>query len=59
MMENVLKAAGEASLSAGVMILAVLTLRAWFQDRTPSRAFCLLWDMVLVRLLVLGRCPRR
>ena len=35
MMENVLKAAGEASLSAGVMILAVLVLRAWFQDRTP------------------------
>ncbi len=54
MMENVLKAAGEASLSAGVMILAVLVLRAWFQDRTPRRAFCLLWDMVLVRLLVLG-----
>ena len=47
----------EASLSAGVMILAVLVLRAWFQDRTPRRAFCLLWDMVLVRLLVLGALP--
>ncbi len=57
MMENVLRAAGEASLSAGVMILAVLVLRAWFQDRTPRRAFCLLWDMVLVRLLVLGALP--
>ena len=57
MMENVLKAAGEASLSAGVMILAVLTLRAWFQDRTPRKAFCLLWDLVLVRLLVLGALP--
>ena len=57
MMENVLKAAGEASLSAGVMILAVLVLRAWFQDRTPRKAFCLLWDMVLIRLLVLGALP--
>ncbi len=54
---GVLKAVGEASLSAGVMILAVLVLRMWFQERTPRRAFCLLWDIVLVRLLVLGALP--
>lgn len=57
MIAGVLKAVGEASLSAGVMILAVLVLRMWFQERTPRRAFCLLWDIVLVRLLVLGALP--
>ncbi|MBD5160552.1 MAG: peptidoglycan DD-metalloendopeptidase family protein [Oscillibacter sp.] len=54
---DVLKAVGEASLSAAVMILAVLILRLRFQDRTPRKAFCLLWDMVLVRLLVPGAFP--
>ena len=54
---ELLKAVGEASLSAAVMILAVLALRMKFQDRTPRRAFCLLWDIVLVRLLVLGALP--
>lgn len=54
---GVLKAVGEASLSAGVMILAVLVLRTWFQERTPRRAFCLLWDIVLVRLLIPGALP--
>ena len=57
MMAGVLRAVGEASLSAGVMILAVLALRMWFQDRTPRRAFCLLWDIVLVRLLIPGALP--
>ena len=57
MMAGLLKAVGEASLSAAVMILAVLVLRMKFQDRTPRRAFCLLWDIVLVRLLVLGALP--
>lgn len=41
-----------ASLSAGVMTLAVLALRALFGRRTPRRLFCLLWDLVLVRLLL-------
>lgn len=57
MTAGVLRAVGEASLSAGVMILAVLALRMWFQDRTPRRAFCLLWDIVLVRLLIPGALP--
>jgi len=52
-----LRAAGEASLSAAVMILAVLALRLKFQERTPGRVFCLLWDIVLVRLLVLCSLP--
>ena len=57
MTAGLLKAAGNASLSAGVMILAVMILRLWFQDRTPRKAFCLLWDLVLVRLLVLRALP--
>jgi len=56
-MTAALRAAGEASLSAAVMILAVLALRLRFQDRTPRRVFCLLWDIVLARLLVLGSLP--
>lgn len=46
-----------ASLSAAVIILAVLPLRALFRNRTPQRAFCLLWDAALVRLLVLAALP--
>lgn len=57
MTAGLLKAAGDASLSAGVMILAVMILRLWFQDRTPRRAFCLLWDIVLIRLLILRALP--
>lgn len=45
---------GKASLSAAVMILAVILLRLRFQERTPRRVFCLLWDIVLVRLLIPG-----
>ena len=57
MTAGLLKAAGDASLSAGVMIVAVMILRLWFQDRTPRKAFCLLWDIVLVRLLILQALP--
>lgn len=46
-----------ASLSATVIILTVLSLRALFRDRTPRWAFCLLWDAALVRLLVLTALP--
>ena len=52
MTAGLLNALGQVSLSAGVMILAVMILRLRFQDRTPRRVFCLLWDMVLIRLLV-------
>ena len=54
MMEELLRAVAQASLSAAVMILAVLILRIRFQDRTPRRVFCLLWDLGLVRLLIPG-----
>lgn len=57
MRPELLSALGKASLSAGVMILAVLILRVRFQERTPRRAFCLLWDMILIRLLVLAEIP--
>ena len=40
------------TLSAGAMILAVAALRSRFAGETPRRVFCLLWDMVLVRLLL-------
>ena len=53
----VLAALGKVSLSGAVLILAVLVLRLRFQDRTPWRAFCLLWDIVLVRLLVPMEIP--
>ena len=53
----VLAALGKVSLSGAVLILAVLVLRLRFQDRTPRRAFCLLWDIVLVRLLVPMEIP--
>lgn len=57
MMRELLRALLEASLSADVMVLAILVLRLRFQDRTPRKAFCLLWDMVLVRLLLPGALP--
>ena len=48
---------GAASLSASIIILAVLPLRVLFQNRTPRRVFCLLWDAALARLLVLTALP--
>ena len=46
-----------ASLSGAVIILAVLLLRTLFQARTPRRVFCLLWDAVTARLLILTALP--
>lgn len=46
-----------ASLSGGVITLAVLLLRTLFQNRTPRRVFCLLWDVVMARLLILAALP--
>ena len=54
---DALTALGRASFSAAVMILAILVLRLRFQDRTPRRAFCLLWDLALLRLLVPVEIP--
>ena len=57
MTAGLLGAVVKTGLSAAVMILAIMVLRLRFQDRTPRRAFCLLWDIVLVRLLVLAEIP--
>ena len=57
MTAGLLGMAARASLSAGVMILVVVLLRRQFQSRTPRRVFCLLWDMVLCRLLILSDIP--
>lgn len=46
-----------SSLSAAVIILAALLMRALFRRRTPQRVFCLLWDVALVRLLILRALP--
>ena len=46
-----------ASLSGAVIILAALLLRTALQNRTPRRVFCLLWDVALVRLLILAALP--
>lgn len=57
MMAGLLGAAVRASLSAAVMILAVIALRIRFQRQAPQRVFCLLWDIVLCRLLILAEIP--
>lgn len=46
-----------ASLSTIVIILAILFLRTMFQSRVSRRIFCLLWDMALLRLLILTALP--
>lgn len=46
-----------ASGSAAVMIIVLIVLRSLFQSRTPRRVFCLLWDLVLTRLLILSALP--
>lgn len=56
-MTALLNALGSTGLSAGIMILAVLILRLRFQDRTPRRVFCLLWDVTLLRLLAPVELP--
>ena len=40
------------SLAASVLGAAVLLLRALLKGRLPRWTFCLLWGLVLVRLLV-------
>ena len=52
-----LETLGRVSFSAAIMILAVLALRLRFRRQTPQRVFCLLWDIVLVRLLLLADIP--
>lgn len=54
---ELLRALMEASLSASVLILTLLPLRWCFQGRTPRWIFCLLWDLVTVRLLILNGIP--
>lgn len=56
-MRPLLDGLGAASASAAVLILAALALRAAFQNRTPRRVFCLLWDVALARLLILAPLP--
>lgn len=56
-MSELLEGLRASSASAAVMILTALLLRAVFQCRTPRRVFCLLWDMALVRLLILAALP--
>ncbi len=54
---ELLTAVGKTGLSAAVMVLAVVLLRLRFQERTPRRVFCLLWDLVLLRLLAPVELP--
>ena len=53
-----LAALGRTTLSASVMILALAALRARFGGEAPRRVFCLLWDIVLLRLLAFPRRRR-
>ena len=52
MIPVLLETLAKTSLSAAVMVLAAVVLRVKFQERTPRRVFCLLWDIILLRLLV-------
>lgn len=54
MTAGLLRALAETTKSASVMVLTVVVLRLCFQERAPRRVFCLLWDAVLVRLLILA-----
>ena len=54
MTAGLLRALAETTKSASVMVLTVVLLRLCFQERAPRRVFCLLWDAVLVRLLILA-----
>lgn len=57
MIAEMWNAVEKTGLSAAVMILAIVILRLQFQSRTPRRIFCLLWDLTLVRLLVMAEVP--
>lgn len=54
MTAGLLRALAETTKSASVMVLTVVLLRICFRERTPRRVFCLLWDAVLARLLILA-----
>ncbi len=56
-MNGLLSGLWAASASASVMIVTALLLRALFQNRTPRRLFCLVWDAVLARLLLPAALP--
>lgn len=45
------------SAVGGVLILAVVVLRALFMSRLPKKTFLALWALVLLRLLVPGDLP--
>ena len=47
----------QATLTGAVMILTTAVLRLRFDRETPRRIFCLMWDIVLLRLLTLLRIP--
>lgn len=42
----------QMSISAGIMILIILLLRAGTVNRLPKRTFLVLWDIVLLRLML-------
>ncbi|MDE7243640.1 MAG: M56 family metallopeptidase [Oscillospiraceae bacterium] len=47
----------QATLTGAVMILTTVILRLRFSQQTPRRVFCLMWDIVLLRLMALVRIP--
>lgn len=49
----------EMSVQTGVLILAVLFLRAIFLNYLPKHTFLILWDMALVRLLLPFSVPSK
>lgn len=57
MIGDFLRALWAASCSGGMMILSALLLWLALRDRLPRRVFCLLWDVLLARLLILAEIP--
>lgn len=42
----------QMSISAGIMILVVIAIRAFAINRLPKKTFLVLWEIILVRLLI-------
>lgn len=49
----------QMSISAGLLVIAVIIIRAFFKYRLPKTMFLILWGVVLLRLLVPISIPSR
>lgn len=47
----------QISFSGGVMVLVIAVIRVFLKNKLPKRAFVLLWEIVLLRLIILVSVP--